>query len=745
MRRLLPKKTYIRNFLIIGILFTIIILLFSYLLRQQYANQAYDDVNHLMEIKTTSVSQSFEYQLDHLRAYALTIYQDPEIFNWLMSEDGDPLVMSSALKSVSKFMSLQSFIDSTYLVNMKLEKVIHSRDGIHTFTDFMDQDMLDQLQHHPPSTLRFFNHTNKTGSYLALIAPAYYSKVASQGYIVILLDKSLLEKYLLQNLNDSTTSIMVLDGDQNVILGGSDDLDVKQLITQNAQVNDNNRYLIHSHAFNIEDWKLYSTVKVKDISKNIDKIMFRMYGMCFFLLLILSALTYWNSRRQFMPISQLAGQIRKTVATGAANAEQSSNSEFAIIKTGVDHMVKTMEEMNSMIRNHQEVVKNEVLRQWLLQGTYNNAIQELGNGNVSQLLAGNIRLAVIRINRFQSFSERYAYASRKLLLYAMGNIAGETLGNQGFVTENVDLGSDHLVILIGGGTADQNPAPALEEARLAIDKWLHIQVTAAVSHQTAIDENMRSLYDRVCDLTLLRFFETEEKVYVEGDLGDYLPERQWDLDESRIQKLIQAVRKSQKEQVREQLDLIFGQLQSLPYSECQFQLKLLFFYIVKAFNKVMGEQEQGGVDLLLQKFDTLMDVRDWLDNQFMRLIDNVAQSHTASNRKEELAAEIFDYVKRHLHDPMLTLESIADYLVLSVSYVRLVFKETYLITLSGFIHQERLEQAKQLLVSTDWPVLDIAERSGFQSKTTFFTSFKKYTGLTPNQFREQNSNTGTDF
>ncbi|MFD0693897.1 helix-turn-helix domain-containing protein [Paenibacillus sp. GCM10027628] len=742
MRRLLPEQTYLRNFLNMGILFTIIILLFSYLLRQQYSNQAYADINQLMETKTDSLTQGFEYQLDHLRSYALNMYQDPEITNWLMSGTNEPLPAAAAFKAVSKFMSLQSFISSTYLVNMKTQQVINSKDGIHTFADFEDQDMLDRIRNHPPAMLRFFDHTLNGQSYLALTAPANRSKIPSQGYVVILLDKSLLEKYLLQNLNDATARIMIMDGEQHAILGGSDTFDAKQLLQpgmKNHQINlNNNVYLIHAHAFKVEDWKLYSTVKLKDISKNIDRIELEIMGMCLFLLVLLSALTFWNSRRHFKPFSQLASHMKQTVASALPAAETKPNTEFAIIKSGLDHMVKTMEEMNSVIRNHQEVIKHEFLRQWLLQGAYNKAFLEKASPRLQALLGSDIYLAVMRINRFQTFSDRYSYASRKLLIYAMGNIVEEVLTKHGFVSETVDLGSDHLAVIIGSGTDDATPLQALYEARAEISNWLQFHVTVSLSGKTPVQSQMRSVYDRTYDLTLLRFFNEQDKVYVADDLGDYWPEQQPDFDEKLVQELIQSVRKSQKEKAREQLDGLFAKLQNLTYAECQFQLKLLLFYMFKAFNKVMADQETGGVDLLLQKFDTLMDVKEWIYGQFVKIIDSVALKHSTSNRKEELASEIFDYVKQHLHDPMLTLESIADYLVLSVSYVRLVFKETYLITLSDFIHQERLEQAKQLLVSTDWPVLDIAERSGFQSKTTFFTSFKKYTGLTPNQYREQN-------
>ncbi|WP_079908725.1 helix-turn-helix domain-containing protein [Paenibacillus sp. 32352] len=740
MLRLRPEKTYLRNVLNMGILFTVIILIFSYLLRQQYAKQAYDDINHLMEIKTDSLSQGFEYQLDHLRSYALSMYQDPDIFNWLMSDLNDPLAAASSFKSVSKFMSLQSYIGTTYLVNTKTQRVIDSKEGIHTFAEFSDQKMLARISSQPPMTLRFFDHTLGDESFLALIVPANRSQIASQGYLVILLNKSLLETYLLQNLNDPATGIVITDSEQNVILGSSGAFREKQMLRQNSAnhqfVVEGNVFLIHSHAFKLEDWTLYSTVRLKDISGKIDRIQMEILGMCLFLLLLLSGLTYWNSRRHFLPFSQLASQIRQTVATAVSVPEPSRNTEFAIIKSGLDHMVKTVEEMNHIIRNHQEVVKNEFLRQWLLQGTYHESFLE--NKSMKLLLFPELYLAVLRINRFKSFSDRYSYASRKLLLYAMGNITSEVMGRHGFAIENVDVGSDHLVVFIGGGKQERTPLQALNEAREEIGRWLQIRVTAAISGRTPKEGNMRSLYDRIYDLTLLGFFNEKDSVYVEEDMPDYWPKPQSGLDEKLVQELIQAVRKSRKDQVQELLDAIFAELHHLSYAECQFQLKLLFFYIFKAFNKVMLDQELGGVDLL-RRFDTLADVKEWICQQLAGIIDSIAIKHSNSNRKEELAAEIFDYVKQHLQDPMLSLEGIADYLMLSVSYVRLVFKETYLITLSDFIHQERLEQAKQLLVSTDWPVLHIAERSGFQSKTTFFTSFKKYTGLTPNQYREQKS------
>ena len=51
----------------------------------------------------------------------------------------------------------------------------------------------------------------------------------------------------------------------------------------------------------------------------------------------------------------------------------------------------------------------------------------------------------------------------------------------------------------------------------------------------------------------------------------------------------------------------------------------------------------------------------------------------------------------------------------------------------------RVEEAKRLLVdpnSNNYTVLSIGFEAGFNSKTTFNTVFKKFTGLTPTAYRE---------
>jgi len=95
-----------------------------------------------------------------------------------------------------------------------------------------------------------------------------------------------------------------------------------------------------------------------------------------------------------------------------------------------------------------------------------------------------------------------------------------------------------------------------------------------------------------------------------------------------------------------------------------------------------------------------------------------------------LIGEIIGYVRYHTHDPMLPVVEIADHIAISAKYVRQLFHDHYGMPLSNFILNERLGRAKELLEQTNMQVTVIAEQSGSQTKSHFFT------GMTPSQYRD---------
>lgn len=58
-----------------------------------------------------------------------------------------------------------------------------------------------------------------------------------------------------------------------------------------------------------------------------------------------------------------------------------------------------------------------------------------------------------------------------------------------------------------------------------------------------------------------------------------------------------------------------------------------------------------------------------------------------------------------------------------------------------YINGKRIERAQYLTVTTDMPIAQIAQETGFENMPHFSKMFKKITGLTPRQYKEQNQYT----
>jgi AraC-like DNA-binding protein len=95
--------------------------------------------------------------------------------------------------------------------------------------------------------------------------------------------------------------------------------------------------------------------------------------------------------------------------------------------------------------------------------------------------------------------------------------------------------------------------------------------------------------------------------------------------------------------------------------------------------------------------------------------------------------------KKPYLDPELTLSQLAKELNVSRSFLSQVINEGVGDNFYNFINKYRVEQVKQLMSDPrvkNFNMLGIALEAGFKSKSTFNLIFKRFTGLTPTEYRK---------
>lgn len=109
---------------------------------------------------------------------------------------------------------------------------------------------------------------------------------------------------------------------------------------------------------------------------------------------------------------------------------------------------------------------------------------------------------------------------------------------------------------------------------------------------------------------------------------------------------------------------------------------------------------------------------------------SVSRSHVRSIRNAVL------FIDSHLCEE-LTLKSISKAAGLSPNYFSALFKKINNITLWDYISSKRIDEAiKRIMADSGENMINIASECGFNNTANFNKAFKKFTGMTPTEYRE---------
>ena len=92
----------------------------------------------------------------------------------------------------------------------------------------------------------------------------------------------------------------------------------------------------------------------------------------------------------------------------------------------------------------------------------------------------------------------------------------------------------------------------------------------------------------------------------------------------------------------------------------------------------------------------------------------------------------------------LSVEYLASRVFLSPNYLSVLFKKNKGMAINTFILDYRMEKARNLLISTNIKINEIARMVGYSSSSYFVTVFKSAIGMAPSQFRANNTGGITD-
>ena len=98
---------------------------------------------------------------------------------------------------------------------------------------------------------------------------------------------------------------------------------------------------------------------------------------------------------------------------------------------------------------------------------------------------------------------------------------------------------------------------------------------------------------------------------------------------------------------------------------------------------------------------------------------------------------IVDFLETNFCDPGISLSTMSKEIHLSVSYISTLLKRKLNTSFVKMLTDLRMKRAKILLRDQSLKIVDVAEQLGFSNSYYFSHSFKKYTGLSPREYKSQ--------
>lgn len=231
----------------------------------------------------------------------------------------------------------------------------------------------------------------------------------------------------------------------------------------------------------------------------------------------------------------------------------------------------------------------------------------------------------------------------------------------------------------------------------------------------------------------LRFFVDGNHIFYSAS-SHFDPDHSCVMIDRIISEVYYGIKKKSVSYVREHFILLQEELRRRSM-DSQVYVKYLYATILKQLaDSISDEAFRLYLDQLYNE-SSLTGI-----HQFMLAVSNKLISSSAAEQEEitdqkrviRLVIEIVE--SRYQQD--LSLQSIAQEVYLTPSYLSYLFKKEVGVSLIKYITMHRLDKAKELLRTGNMKISDIASLAGYQNYSYFNIAFKNNVGKSPAQYRK---------
>ncbi|WKN44846.1 helix-turn-helix transcriptional regulator [Tunicatimonas pelagia] len=186
----------------------------------------------------------------------------------------------------------------------------------------------------------------------------------------------------------------------------------------------------------------------------------------------------------------------------------------------------------------------------------------------------------------------------------------------------------------------------------------------------------------------------------------------------------------------------FGQLQPCPQLGYRFQVEN---HLNDPVSRSLGAQLRQTLDHTASVFSQVSYIDSLLGAliHHLRGLQDWFLTHTPDPEHKMTPRQVSNvkqYIREHL-DQSIPIITLAELVGLSEGYFYHAFKHTTGLTPGRYLTLTRIEKAKELLLKTAQPVIQVGMAVGYDNPSHFSRIFKKEVGVSPSKFCQQYTKT----
>lgn len=175
------------------------------------------------------------------------------------------------------------------------------------------------------------------------------------------------------------------------------------------------------------------------------------------------------------------------------------------------------------------------------------------------------------------------------------------------------------------------------------------------------------------------------------------------------------------------------------------QTMMYRFFVLVEMKNIIQKKEDFPMNLLqqLNNVSSLIHIAN-NQQQYQDVLDTIIDSliefqiPSAMLKHNKLIKQAVHFIEHHYTNPDMSLNMVAQEVSLSPSHFSTIFSQSMGKTFIDYLTEQRIQQAKKLLLKTNLRLTEITLRIGYSDPNYFSFLFKKKQGVSPTEYRQKN-------